>query len=300
VATVSVGITVNEYAVQIVAGLGSGAVLFLIASGLTLIFGALRVVNFAHGSLYMLGAYIAFEIGNAIGVGNGTFWVVLLLSGVAVALIGTGVEILFFRPIYRRALLTQLLVTFALVLIVAGIVRKLWGAQGESTDAPPFLAGGVRAFGTQIPKYQFLFMALAVAVAIVLWIVLYRTGLGRMIRAAVSDPELLGLSGVNVRWLFTGVFALGCFFAGLAGAAVTLQGAIGPGIAVDAIIRAFVIIVLGGLGSLAGAFIASLLVGVAEAVGILWVPQASLAIVFAVLVAVLAVRPQGLLGTRTA
>jgi branched-subunit amino acid ABC-type transport system permease component len=300
VATVSVGITVNEYAVQIVAGLGSGAVLFLIASGLTLIFGALRVVNFAHGSLYMLGAYIAFEIGNAIGVGNGTFWVVLLLSGVAVALIGTGVEILFFRPIYRRALLTQLLVTFALVLIVAGIVRKVWGAQGESTDAPPFLAGGVRAFGTQIPKYQFLFMALAVAVAIVLWIVLYRTGLGRMIRAAVSDPELLGLSGVNVRWLFTGVFALGCFFAGLAGAAVTLQGAIGPGIAVDAIIRAFVIIVLGGLGSLAGAFIASLLVGVAEAVGILWVPQASLAIVFAVLVAVLAVRPQGLLGTRTA
>jgi branched-chain amino acid transport system permease protein len=300
VTTVNVGITVNEYAVQIVAGLGSGAVLFLVASGLTLIFGALRVVNFAHGSLYMLGAYIAFEIGNAIGVGNGTFWLVLLLSGLAVALIGTGVEILFFRPIYRRALLTQLLVTFALVLIVAGIVRKVWGAQGESTDAPPFLAGGVRAFGTQIPKYQFLFMALAAAVAIVLWIVLYRTGLGRMIRAAVSDPELLGLSGVNVRWLFTGVFALGCFFAGLAGAAVTLQGAIGPGIAVDAIIRAFVIIVLGGLGSLAGAFIASLLVGVAEAVGILWVPEASLAIVFAVLVAVLAVRPQGLLGTRTA
>lgn len=293
-------VTANQYLVQIVAGLGSGAVLFLIASGLTLIFGALRVVNFAHGSLYMLGAYVAFEIGNAIGVGNGSFFAVLLLAGLAVAAMGVVVEVLLFRPIYRRPLLTQLLVTFALVFIIAGIVRKVWGAQGESTAAPPFLAGGVPVLDSQIPKYQFFFMGLALVVAVVLWAILYRTGLGRMIRAAVSDPELLGLSGVNVRWLFTGVFALGCFFAGLAGAVVTLQGAIGPDIAVDAIIRAFVVIVLGGLGSLAGAFIASLLVGVAEAVGILWVPQASLAIVFAVLVIVLAVRPQGLLGARTA
>ncbi len=140
---------------------------------------------------------------------------------------------------------------------------------------------------------------IAFAVAVALWAILYKTGLGRMIRAAVSDSELLGLSGVNVRVLFTGVFALGSFFAGLAGAVVSMQGAIGPDIGVDAIIRAFVIIVLGGLGSLAGAFIASFLVGVAEAVGILLVPEASLAIVFAVLVVVLALRPQGLLGTRT-
>lgn len=293
-------VTANQYVVQIVAGLGSGAVLFLIASGLTLIFGALRVVNFAHGSLYMLGAYMAFEIGNAIGVGNVSFFVVLLLAGLAVAAMGVVVEVLLFRPIYRRPLLTQLLVTFALVFIIAGIVRKVWGAQGESTAGPPFLAGGVPVLDSQIPKYEFFFMGLALAVAVVLWAILYRTGLGRMIRAAVSDPELLALSGVNVRWLFTGVFALGGFFAGLAGAVVTLQGAIGPEIAVDAIIRAFVVIVLGGLGSLAGAFIASLLVGVAEAVGILWVPQASLAIVFAVLVIVLAVRPQGLLGASTA
>jgi len=265
---VELATTANQYLVQIVAGLASGAVLFLIASGLTLIFGALRVVNFAHGSLFLLGAYVAFEIGSAIGVGNGAFWAVLLLSGLAVALMGIAVEITLFRPIYRRPLLTQLLVTFALVLIIAGVVRKVWGAQGESTTGPPFLAGGVEMFGSQIPKYQFFFMGAALVVAAALWLLLYRTELGRMIRAAVSDNELLGLTGVNVRLLYTGVFALGCFFAGLAGALVTLQGAIGPGLAVDSIIKAFVVIVLGGLGSLSGAFIASFLVGVAEAVGV--------------------------------
>jgi branched-chain amino acid transport system permease protein len=275
-------------------------VLFLIASGLTLIFGALRVVNFAHGSLYMLGAYAAFEFGNAIGTGNWSFWAVLLLSGIVVAALGVVIEVLVFRPIYRRPLLTQLLVTFALVLIVAGIQRKVWGAQGESTSGPPFLSGGVKMFGTQIPLYEFFFMGAAIVVAATLWLLLYRTELGRMIRAAVSDNELLALSGVDVRLLYTGVFALGCFFAGLAGALVTLQGAIGPDLAVDSIIRAFVVIVLGGLGSLGGAFVASFLVGVAEALGIIWVPQASIAIVFAVLVAVLAVRPQGLFGARVA
>lgn len=296
----ALGTTANSYLVQIVLGLGSGAVLFLIASGLTLIFGALRIVNFAHGSLYMLGAYVAFELSSVIGYGNAAFWLVLLLSGAVIATVGAVLEVLFFRPVYGRALLTQLLVTFSFVLIIAGIVRKVWGAQGESTQTPPFLQGGVRLFDSQIPRYQFFFMALALAVAVLLWAILYRTGLGRMIRAAVSDPQLLHLSGVNVRLLFTGVFALGCFFAGIAGAAISLQGAIGPEIAVNAIIRAFVVIVLGGLGSLKGAFVASLLVGLAEALGILWVPQASLAIVFAVLVIVLALRPQGLFGTRTA
>jgi branched-subunit amino acid ABC-type transport system permease component len=296
----TLGISANQYVVQIIAGLGSGAVLFLVASGLTLIFGALRVVNFAHGSLYMIGAYVSFSLAETIGFGNVTFWLTILIAGIAVAAAGTFLEVFFFRPIYRRPLLTQLLVTFAFVLIIAGVVRAVWGAQGESTTSPPFLRGGVRVLDSQIPKHDFFFMALALVVAVALWAILFRTGLGRTIRAAVSDPELLGLSGANVRVLFTGVFALGCFFAGLAGAVASLQGAIGPGLAVDAIIRAFVVIVLGGLGSLSGAFIASFLVGVAEAVGILWVPQASLAIVFAVLVIVLALRPQGLLGTRTA
>ena len=292
--------TLSEYIVQIIAGLGTGAILFLVASGLTLVFGALRIVNFAHGSLAMIGAYVTTTLAVEIGFSNSTFWLVLALAALVVAAGGLVLEVIFFRPIYRRTLLTQLLVTFSFVLIIAGIVRKVWGPGGESVTVPPFLQGSVDVLGGRVPWYEFFFMAVAVVVGIVLWAILYRTGLGRMVRAAVSDPVLLRLSGVNVRLLFTGVFVLAAFFAGLAGAMLTLRGFISPDIAVDTVIRAFVIVVIGGLGSVAGAFIAAMLVGVAEAVGILWVPQASLAIVFAVLVVVLAIRPQGLLGKSTA
>jgi branched-subunit amino acid ABC-type transport system permease component len=149
-----------------------------------------------------------------------------------------------------------------------------------------------------MPRFNFFFMAMAIVVAVAIWALLYRTGLGRMIRAAVSDPVLLGLSGVNVRVLFTSVFVIAAFFAGLAGAMTTMRGSVGSDLAVDTIIRAFVVVVIGGLGSLSGAFIAAFLVGLAEALGILWLPSASLAIVFALLVIVLAIRPQGIMGHR--
>jgi branched-subunit amino acid ABC-type transport system permease component len=297
--TVTFAYTLSQYLVQIVAGLGTGAVLFLIASGLTLVFGALRIINFAHGSLYMIGAYVTVTLAAEFGFGNAIFWIVIVLAALVVAAGGLIMEVFFFRPIYRRPLLTQLLVTFSFVLIVNGIIREFYGAPTRSTDVPPFLQGSVGVLDGRVPKYQFFFMAVAVAVAVVLWAVLYRTGLGRMVRAAVSDPTLLGLSGVNVRFLYTGVFVIAAFFAGLAGALVTLQGTVSLDLGVDAIILAFVVVVIGGLGSLSGAFIAALLVGVAQALGILWVPQASIAIVFAVLVVVLAIRPQGLRG-RTA
>jgi branched-subunit amino acid ABC-type transport system permease component len=297
--TVTFGYTLSQYVVQIVAGLGTGAVLFLIASGLTLVFGALRIINFAHGSLYMIGAYVTVTLASEFGFGNAIFWIVIFLAALVVAAGGLIMEVFFFRPIYRRPLLTQLLVTFSFVLIVNGIIREFYGAPTRSTDVPPFLEGSIGVLDGRVPKYQFFFMAVAVAVAVVLWALLYRTGLGRMVRAAVSDPTLLGLSGVNVRFLYTGVFVIAAFFAGLAGALVTLQGTVSLDLGVDAIILAFVVVVIGGLGSLSGAFIAALLVGVAQALGILWVPQASIAIVFAVLVVVLAIRPQGLRG-RTA
>jgi branched-subunit amino acid ABC-type transport system permease component len=296
---VTLAYTLSQYVVQIVAGLGTGAVLFLIASGLTLVFGALRIINFAHGSLYMIGAYVTVTLTEEFGFGNAIFWIVIFAAALVVAAGGLIMEVFFFRPIYRRTLLTQLLVTFSFVLIINGVIRNFYGAPTRSTDVPPFLEGSVGVLDGRVPKYQFFFMAVAVVVAVVLWALLYRTGLGRMVRAAVSDPTLLGLSGVNVRFLYTGVFVIAAFFAGLAGALVTLQGTVSLDLGVDAIILAFVVVVIGGLGSLSGAFIAALLVGVAQALGILWVPQASIAIVFAVLVVVLAVRPQGLRG-RTA
>jgi branched-chain amino acid transport system permease protein len=292
------GYSISDYVVQIIAGLGTGSVLFLVSAGLTLVFGALRVINFAHGSLTMIGAYVTISLAAWLGFGNAIFWIVLLLAALVVAAGGLFMEVAFFRPIYRRPLLTQLLVTFAFVLIIAGVIRKVYGAATRTVEVPPFLNGGIDVLDGAIPKYQFFFMAMAIVVAVALWAMLYRTGLGRTIRAAVSDPVLLGLSGVNVRALFTTVFVIAAFFAGLAGALTTLQGSVGPGLAVDTIIRAFVVVVIGGLGSLSGAFIAAFLVGVAEALGILWVPSASLAIVFAVLVIVLAVRPQGIMGHK--
>jgi branched-subunit amino acid ABC-type transport system permease component len=288
--------SLDQYIVQIIAGLGSGAVLFLVSAGLTLVFGALRVINFAHGSMTMLGAFVGISLIPAIGFGNATFWIVLILAGLVIAAGGLFMEVLFFRPIYNRPLLAQLLVTFAFVLIIAGIQREVWGRTTRSVTAPEFVQGGVDVLGGAIPKYNFFFIGVAIAVGVGLWALLYRTGLGRLIRAAVSDPTLLGLSGVNVRRLFTGVFVIAAFLAGFAGALTLLRGSASPDLAVDVIIRAFVVVVVGGLGSLSGAFIAAFLIGVAEALGILWVPQASLAIVFAVLVIVLALRPQGLRG----
>jgi branched-subunit amino acid ABC-type transport system permease component len=288
--------SLDQYIVQIIAGLGSGAVLFLVSAGLTLVFGALRVINFAHGSMTMLGAFVGISLIPAIGFGNATFWIVLILAGLVIAAGGLFMEVLFFRPIYNRPLLAQLLVTFAFVLIIAGIQREVWGRTTRSVTAPEFVQGGVDVLGGAIPKYNFFFIGVAIAVGVGLWALLYQTGLGRLIRAAVSDPTLLGLSGVNVRRLFTGVFVIAAFLAGFAGALTLLRGSASPDLAVDVIIRAFVVVVVGGLGSLSGAFIAAFLIGVAEALGILWVPQASLAIVFAVLVIVLALRPQGLRG----
>jgi branched-subunit amino acid ABC-type transport system permease component len=288
--------TFSQYVVQIIAGLGTGAVLFLVSAGLTLVFGALRVVNFAHGSMTMLGAFVGISLIPSIGFGNSTFWIVLLLAGIIIAAGSAFMEVLFFRPIYNRPLLAQLLVTFSFVLIIAGVQREVWGAPTRQVSTPPFLQGGVEVLDGAIPKYNFFFMGAAIVVGIGLWALLYKTGLGRMIRAAVSDPTLLGLSGVNVRRLFTAVFVIAAFLAGFAGAMTLLRGSASPDLAVDTIIRAFVVVVVGGLGSLSGAFIAAFLIGVAEALGILWVPEASLAIVFAVLVIVLALRPQGLRG----
>jgi len=288
--------TFQDYVTQVIGGIGSGSVLFLVASGLTLIFGALRVINFAHGGLFLIGGFLTYSFQNEIGFSNATFWIVVLLASLAVALCGLGLEVGFFRPIYKRPVLTQLIVAFGFAFIIAGLIRlQITGGGTTTKGPPPFLAGHVN-FGVQTVTYiKFFDMAMAIVVGLGLYALLYKTDLGRMIRAAVSDPELLALSGVNVRMLFTGVFVIAAFLAGFAGSVFSFEGAVRPTDG-DIIIRAFIVVVIGGLGSISGAFIASMLVGVFEALGTLWVPSANIAIVFAILVIVLAVRPQGLRG----
>jgi branched-chain amino acid transport system permease protein len=284
------------YILQILTGLGEGAILFLVASGLTLVFGALRIANFAHGSLFMLGAFVMYSMSHRLGSSNLDFVLGLLVSAVVVAIVGVLLEVTCFRPIYSRPLLTQLLVTFGLVLVLDGALRGIYGTQPYGINAPPALTGSVSLLGGFVPIYQFFLMGLAVLVMAALWFLLHRTAVGRLIRAAVSDPQLLSLSGVRVSFIFTGVFTIGALLAGLAGAAVATQGAVSIGIDVDVIVKAFVVIVIGGMGSLWGAFAGSILVGLADSLGVLWLPGSSLVAVFAPLVIVLALRPQGLFG----
>ena len=281
---------------QSLSGLTAAMFLFLIASGLSLIFGVLRVLNFAHGTFYMLGAYSAFQLVQWIGTGPGMFWVAAVGAALAVALLGGLVERFLFRHLYGKDELYQLLFTYALVLILSDVAKILWGTQQKSVSRPPGLAGGFSIFGTIVPYYNLFILLLGPAIALTFWFVLQRTRVGRFIRAAALDRETLGALGVNVSGLYTGVFVLASFLGGLGGALVTPVRTIVPGMDTEIIVEAFIVVVIGGLGSFWGTFLGSLIYGQVLAFGILFFPRFSIFAVFALMAAVLIVRPWGLLG----
>lgn len=281
---------------QSLSGLTTAMFLFLIASGLSLIFGVLRVLNFAHGTFYMLGAYGAYQIVEWLGPGPGMFWVAVLGSALTVAILGGIVERLLLRHLYGREELYQLLLTYALVLVLSDAAKILWGTQQKSVVRPPELTGSISLFGATIPYYSLFILALGISVAVLFWLVLQRTRMGRLIRAAALDRETLGSLGVNVSALYTGVFVLGCFLGGLGGALVTPVRTIVPGMDTEIIVEAFVVVVIGGLGSFWGTFLGALIYGQVLSFGILFFPRFSIFAVFALMAAVLIVRPWGLLG----
>jgi branched-subunit amino acid ABC-type transport system permease component len=270
--------------------------LFLIASGLSLIFGVLRVLNFAHGSFYMLGAYGAYQFVQWFGIGPGRFWWAVLASAVAVALLGGLVERLLFRHHYPKEELYQLLFTYALVLILSDAAKIAWGTQQKSVSRPPLLVGSVTLFGTIVPYYNLFILLLGPAIALAFWVVLHRTRAGRLIRAAALDRETLGALGVNVNRLYTAVFMIGSFLGGLGGALVTPVKTIVPGMDTEMIVEAFIVVVIGGLGSFWGTFLGALVYGQVLSFGILFVPRFSIFSVFVLMAAVLVIRPWGLLG----
>jgi branched-subunit amino acid ABC-type transport system permease component len=281
---------------QSLSGLTAAMFLFLIASGLSLIFGVLRVLNFAHGTFYMLGAYSAFQLVQWIGTGPGMFWVAAVGAALAVALLGGIVERFLFRHLYGKDELYQLLFTYALVLILSDVAKIFWGTQQKSVSRPPGLAGGFSLFGTTLPYYNLFVLLLGPAIALVFWFVLQRTRVGRFIRAGALDRETLGALGVNVSALYTGVFVLASFLGGLGGALVTPVRTIVPGMDTEIIVEAFIVVVIGGLGSFWGTFLGSLVYGQVLSFGILFFPRFSIFAVFALMAAVLIVRPWGLLG----
>jgi branched-subunit amino acid ABC-type transport system permease component len=282
--------------VQCLNGLTQAMFLFLIASGLTLIFGVLGVLNFAHGSLYMLGAYLSYTIASLFVGRPSAFWVALVLGSLGVALAGGLIEAVFLRPVYRRAELDQLLVTYALVLIIGDVVKFAWGPDNRSISRPAILAGSVLIGGRDFPTYNLVVIALGPLVAAALWLLLTRTQFGRLIRAAASDREMVGVVGADVSRLFTGVFVLGAWLGGLGGGLAAPVGAIYPGMDVEVIAESFIVVVVGGMGSLTGTLLGSLIIGQLNAFGILFFPRFALLFVYVLMVVVLVVRPWGLLG----
>ena len=281
---------------QSLSGLTAAMFLFLIASGLSLIFGVLRVLNFAHGTFYMLGAYLAYQSMLWLGPGPGLFWIAALGAALGIAVLGGIVERVLFRHLYGKEELYQLLFTYALGLILSDAAKIFWGTQQKSVSRPPELTGSFSLFGTTVPQYNLFIILLGPAIALAFWFVLQRTRAGRFIRAAALDRETLGALGVNVDLLYTGVFMLASFLGGLGGALISPMRATTPGMDTEVIVEAFVVVVIGGLGSLWGTFLGALVYGQVLSFGILFFPRFSIFAVFALMAAVLIIRPWGLLG----
>jgi branched-chain amino acid transport system permease protein len=285
--------------VQILTGLASASSLFIIASGLTIVFGVTRIVNFAHGSLYMLGAYFAVTVVPRLLdwlPGPLGFWSGILLAACGVGLLGVAMEVLLLRRIYRAPELFQLLATFGVVLVVQDVVIKLFGPQDILGPRAPGLRAPVEILGHRFPSYELVLIAAGPAVLAALWLLLKRTRFGVLVRAATQDREMVGALGVNQALLFTGTLFLGAFLAGLGGALQIPKAAATTRMDLDIIAEAFVVTVIGGMGSVPGAFVAALLIGQLQAFGILAFPRITLVLVFLLMAAVLVVRPYGLFG----
>ena len=288
---------IEFYLFILINGLSQGMVLFIVASGLSLVFGVLRVINFAHGSLYMIGAYLAFSLSTLLPTGSMlSFLILMLLVPPAIALIGWSLEVTLFRKIYGKEHLLQLLLTYAVLLILDDACRLIWGGDIRNVARPEILAGSLEFFGLFLPTYNAFILAVGPIIAIGLWFLLYRTRYGNLIRSAVSHPEMVGALGVNVSLVMTGTFMLGCWLAGLGGVLMSALANIDLSIGMEKIIEAFAVVVIGGLGSIGGALLGSLILGVG--VSFIQLPLSRAAIVFPyfAMALILIVRPWGLFG----
>jgi branched-chain amino acid transport system permease protein len=283
------------YIVQFLTGLASAASLFLVASGLSIIFGVTRIVNFAHGAFYMLGAYVAFTLTERFSGATG-FWGGIITASLVVAVIGILIEMTLLRRIYHVPELFQLLATFGLTLMVEDLVVLIWGPSDLLGRRAPGLKGAVVFFGQNIPSYDLFLIVLGPTVLLLLWLLFQRTRWGVLVRAATQDRDMVAALGVNQKWLFTSVFALGVFLASLGGALQIPRDAVNHAMDLRVIVDVFVVVVIGGLGSIAGAFVAAVLVSELNAFGILIFPKISIILVFLVMAVVLIIRPWGLFG----
>lgn len=291
--------TLSFFLGQVLNGLASASALFIMASGLTIVFGVTRIVNFAHGSLYMLGAYFAvtlvprlLDVSRTLPV----FLIAILLAAILVGLVGVLLEMLLLRRIYKAPELLQLLATFAVVLIVQDLVIKVWGPLDILGPRAPGLRHAVDILGQKFPAYELFLIACGPIVFAGLWLLMKKTRFGILIRAATQDREMVDALGVQQSWLFTGVLFLGAFLAGLGGALQIPKAAATPQMDIAVLSEAFVVTVIGGMGSVPGAALAAVIIGLVQAFGILIFPKITLVLVFLLMAVVLIVKPWGLLG----
>ncbi len=274
-------------------GLISGALLFLVAAGLTLIFGVLRVINFGHGSLYMLGAYVGLSAYRL----TGSFTIATIAAALGVGLFGLVFERLIMRRVYNADVLMQLLVCYALILILDDAVKIIWGAEFQSMgmpevfQAPPlFIGGGI------VPVFYLFLIIAAFLIALVLWYVLTRTHIGKVVRAAAHNPTMTSVLGLNTNWIYAGVFAFGGALAGLAGALAAPVRSMSPGMGFSILIESFIVTVIGGMGSVSGALVGALLIGLVRSFGSIGFPLFVEGIMFIAMALILVLKPSGLLG----
>jgi branched-chain amino acid transport system permease protein len=301
--------TLSSILIQLLNGLAGASSLFLVAVGLSLIFGVTRIVNFAHGSLYMLGIYIAYSTINWFGGGSSVlgFWGGVLAAALLTGILGALIEVILLRRIYHVPELFQLLATFALVLVIKDAALYIWGAEELLGSRAPGLTGAVEILGQRFPKYNLALMCIGPVVLGLLWLLLTRTRWGTLIRAATQDREMVGALGVNQAWLFTSVFALGAFLAGLGGAVQIPNEPANLHLDLQTIGDAFVVVVVGGMGSIPGAYLAALIIAETKAIcaalgtvdmfGMSFsFSKLTLVVEFLIMALVLIVRPWGLLG----
>jgi len=269
---------------------------FMIAAGLTVVFGMLGFLNAAHTSFYMLAGYVAYTVTNI----TGSFWAALAIAPFALALGGLVLERLLFRRLYAAGHTAQLLLTIGLAYVIAEATKLIWGDSAFSIAPPPILAGHFSLFGATLPVYHLFIIAAAIVLLAALGLLLRGTRLGMVIRAAASHPEMVAALGFNVRNVYTLVFVIGLYLAAFAGVVMAPMEGVYPGMADDALVQAFIVVVAGGLGSLPGAFIAAGLLGLVQGFGNIFFSGEAVFFPFVVLGAVLLFRPLGLFGVKSA
>jgi branched-subunit amino acid ABC-type transport system permease component len=272
--------------------LSQAALLFFLGAGLTLIFGIMRIVNFAHGTLYMLGAFVGYSVVRL----TGSFWAALLLAPLAVGVVGMLFELAILRRLYRREASAFLMVTFGLALVLGEIIRLAWGPEALLVEPPQAFAGIVFLVGEPFPTYRLFLAGAGIIVALAIWQFLDRTRLGLLIRATSQNPEMVSALGIDVNLVRSAVFGIGCGLAGIGGVLAAPLVTASVGMAATMIIDAFVIVIIGGMGSFPGSLIAALLVAFTQVFGEYYVPDLALAFMYLLMLLVLVVRPGGLLG----